>query len=341
MINFTKADRTQISAIRAIADKWEPRIANRFLDAVKSLQDSIDLNQLQEDVETYGQSYAEQLINEKALETFYAAVGVLIAEATIDAGKTLAPIAAKQIRTPTTAIGGFEVRFNSLNPKTQEYLQSASATLIRQITEETRTTVNQIVSRGVTTGKNPLDIARDIRANIGLTAKQEQAVDNFRQMLMARDRSVLDRALRDKRFDATIRRAIENEVPLSREQIDRMVGRYRQRYQKYRSEVIGRTEAMRAASSGSDQLWQQQVDEGLVRPGQIRREWVYTRDGRTRDSHVAIPRMNPDGVGLNEAFQTPDGPLMYPHDPNGPARATVQCRCTVFTRVLSEELIGL
>lgn len=340
MITFTKADRTQIATIRAIADKWEPRIARKFMESVSKLQDSINLSQLTRDIETYGQAYAEQLINEKALTPYYAILGAIIADATIDAGNTLAPLASKQIKTPSTAIGGFEVRFNSLNPNTQEYLQTASADLIRQITEETRNTVNQIVTRGVTTGTNPLDIARDIKSNIGLTARQEQAVANFRSMLESRDRDLLNRALRDKRFDSTIRRAIENDVPLSKEQIDRMVGRYRERYVKYRSETIGRTEAMRAANSGSDQLWQQQVDEGLVAQEQVRREWVYTHDSRTRYSHRLIPGMNPNGVGMNEPFQTPDGPLMYPHDPNGSASNTVRCRCTVFTRVLSAELVA-
>lgn len=341
MISLTKADRTQIATLRALAAKWEPRIAKAFLEAVNSLEDSVDLDQLVQDIELYGQFYAEQMINEKALKPYYEPVAAVAVAATIDAGVTVADVVAPQIKTPSSTIGSFEVRFNSLNPSTQEYLKDASATLIQQITEETRMTVNQIVARGVQAGENPLTIAREIKQGIGLTARQEQAVFNYRTALESRDSAALQRALRDKRFDKTVQNAIANDVPLSKEQIDRMTERYRQKYIKYRSETIGRTEALKAANSGSDQLWRQQIDEGLIDERQVRREWVYSRDGRTRDAHVSIPRMNPDGVGINEPFKTPLGDLMYPHAPGGTAGNVINCRCTVFTRVLSAELVGL
>ena len=49
--------------------------------------------------------------------------------------------------------------------------------------------------------------------------------------------------LRDHRFDATIRRAQREVVPLSQDRIEKMLGRYRERFIKYRAEVIARTES--------------------------------------------------------------------------------------------------
>jgi hypothetical protein len=59
-----------------------------------------------------------------------------------------------------------------------------------------------------------------------------------------------------------------------------------------------------------------------VLPATARRVWIVTPDARLRPEHAAIPRMNPDGVGLDEPFRTPDGDFLNPPiDPN--------CRCGV------------
>jgi hypothetical protein len=64
-----------------------------------------------------------------------------------------------------------------------------------------------------------------------------------------------------------------------------------------------------------------------VDTGRLRRFWVKTNDSRTRDAHRAVPDMNPEGVGMDEPYRTPLGPLMFPRDPNGSGANTIQCRC--------------
>jgi HK97 family phage portal protein len=55
------------------------------------------------------------------------------------------------------------------------------------------------------------------------------------------------------------------------------------------------------------------------------KEWLSTKDDRTRDDHVAA-----DGqvVGVNEPFIVGGASLQYPGDPDGPAEEVCRCRCT-------------
>jgi len=191
-----------------------------------------------------------------------------------------------------------------------------------------------VIRRGVMAGVNPRDTAREVRDTLGLTQRQELAVMNYRRQLEQDPGGSLRRALRDKRSDRLIMRLAREGTGLDKAQIDKLVQRYRERYVKHRSEVIARTESIRALNLSEYALWDEQVRQGLVDAGDLKRFWVYTRDERTREAHREIPSMNREGVGLTERFKTPLGPLRYPGDPAGVAANVVQCRCTVITRII-------
>ena len=74
---------------------------------------------------------------------------------------------------------------------------------------------------------------------------QQIAAINYRRLLENNSAEALRRQARDKRFDQSVRRAIENKTPLRAEQIDRMVARYADRLVKQRAATIARTEALR------------------------------------------------------------------------------------------------
>jgi HK97 family phage portal protein len=91
-----------------------------------------------------------------------------------------------------------------------------------------------------------------------------------------------------------------------------------------RAETIARTEtvgghnaASRTAASAS----------GLV----TARQWLAASDARVRDSHVELDGHTTNG--MDDPY--PNG-LMYPGDPSGPARESINCRC-VETYVLLDE----
>lgn len=220
--------------------------------------------------------------------------------------------------------------FSISQPFTAQYIREFVGNDIREITETTVTAVRQTVERGQQQGRNPRNIAVDFRDNIGLTARMEQAVANYRAGLESLSPEVLQRALRDKRFDSTIRNAIGSGAGLTEQQIDRYVKRYRERAIKSRSETIARTEQLTAVTVGQRQSLLQARDQGKLSP-RLRRFWEYTHDSRTRHWHSDIPTLNPDGVAIDEQYLTqPPGRTEYvtaPRDPMISGANRINCRC--------------
>ena len=221
--------------------------------------------------------------------------------------------------------------FSIAAPNTARYIQEYTARHVVEISQNTAKAIQQTVARNETSGINPRTTAREVKANIGLTAKQEQAVANYKSFLQNGDRQALHRELRDKRFDSSVLNAIENDKKLSSEQINKMTDRYRQKYIKYRSEVIARTEQITAVSVGQHQSMLQALDEGKISP-RLRRQWVFRHDGKARHWHRNVAMLNPKGVAVDGKYLTqPPGSAEYldhPRDPiNGSASNVIQCRC--------------
>jgi HK97 family phage portal protein len=84
----------------------------------------------------------------------------------------------------------------------------------------------------------------------------------------------------------------------------------------WRAETIARTEMIGSFNGASRQAAQ---DSGVV----LAREWRATKGMRTRPSHLALDAVRT--VGMTDPY--PNG-LLYPGDPSGAAKETVNCRCT-------------
>lgn len=233
-----------------------------------------------------------------------------------------------------------QIAFDRVNTDAVFAMQQNRLRLVREFTTQQTAATRQALLRGILDGANPRAQARAFRDSIGLTQRQEAAVANFRRLLSARgdgapSHEALTRRLRDRRFDRSIQRAQRTGRALDSDHIDRMVTRYRERYLKYRSEVIARTEAMRSVNQGADELYRQAIASGRLHPDEIEREWVATSDARTRDSHS---HLNGQTRGLGESWQGLHGTLRYPGDPDALASETAQCRCTLATRIVPRKL---
>ena len=221
------------------------------------------------------------------------------------------------------------VDFNQVHDRAVAHMQGERLRLIREFGSEQRRATRLALSDGITRGANPVEQARAFRGSIGLTQKQEQSVLNYRSYLERAadgDTTALNRNLRDRRFDRTIRSSVRTGQPLSTQQIDGMTTRYRERYVKYRSQVIARTEALRSVHSAQEEATEQAIEDGSIGRGDIERTWIAAADDRVRDSHVTL-----NGVvrGKDEPFPGLAGPILYPGDPAAPPEETVQCRCTL------------
>lgn len=266
---------------------------------------------------------------------------------------------------------GFEPRavvfqFDSLNPKVVDFLQRYQLDLIVEIDDKTREGIRSVITKGMLEGRNPRDTARDVRQIVGLTERQAAAVGSYRKQLekfhlrRSAERmnlggkisraaggaqtfaidpvtgrpldGILDRRLRDFRYDATLQRAMETGKPLTAAQIDKMVEAYARKYRRYRSEMIARTESLRATNAGILEAWKQAADQGLVDDNLLRKTWIVAKDERTCPTCRPMPMLNrgPEGQGIyvTDQFNTGNGygvqlPPLHPG-----------CRCVIFIRYI-------
>jgi len=217
--------------------------------------------------------------------------------------------------------------FNPTYARAAELARTARLDLITRFTAQQRDAVRLALERGFTEGLGSRQLAALFRDSIGLTGPQQGAVSNFRRLLENQNAQALQRALRDRRFDSTVARAVSGGEPLTAKQIDLMVDRYRSRALDLRAETISRTEGTRLTSAARQEALEQTVEDLGVDLGAVVRVWNTTNDGRQRDAHDS---MDGQEVGMDEPFEDGEGnEVFYPGDPSAPARTSINCRCTV------------
>lgn len=218
----------------------------------------------------------------------------------------------------------FDIGFGPTVQRVENYQMN----LIRGITDEQERMVRAVVSRGIAEGVPPAETARSLRDIVGLTPRQAESVVRYREELKQGNSNSLRRALRDRRFDRTVARAIRDGENLTDAQVDKMVEAYKRRYVAYRSMTVARTESLRAANIGSKAAIEQAISRGVITPDQVTKTWLATRDSRTRDTHRDL---NGKSVqGLDTPFMTSAGnQIRHPLDPEAPAEETINCRCTL------------
>lgn len=239
------------------------------------------------------------------------------------------------------------VTYDQFNERAVDFARKNRYELIQAFSNEQRDLVRSLVMEAFARGTNPRDVgrqlvnlSRDIHQGIGLTPKQAAAVSSYRDALerahnaRSQETDALTRELRDGRSDRSVQRAIRTGEPLSKEQIDRMVDRYRENYVRFRAETIARTEALRAAHEGVEEAVQQVLDSGNIDEQYVTRTWNTAGDERVRDSHIA---MDGQERGVGETFTSGLGnELAYPGDPEAPPEDTINCRCVISTRISIE-----
>lgn len=220
-----------------------------------------------------------------------------------------------------------EVDFDSLNPAVRRHMADYALDRIVEISTAQRDAIRAALMQGpVLRGIGPLEVARVIRQAIGLTAYQQSVVEGFRAGLQALDPRVLDRKLRDRRYDSVLSRAIETGVPLTAHQISAMTDAYHRRMVALRARMIARTEALRATSYGGLARAQEVLDDNPEL--EVIKKWLATKDERTRDTHRDLDGREVEGMGT--AFVTTKGnPIRWPLDDKAAADEVINCRCTL------------
>lgn len=204
--------------------------------------------------------------------------------------------------------------FDLYSQEIQDELRAAQDQLIQQLEQEARDAIDQIVLNGAMQGLGPEDIMDDIRDQIGLTARQSQAVANYRQMLEDLDPGALQRQLRNFMEDDQVQAALDSGEDLDAALVDKLVQDYTDNYLDYRAETIADTESTRAVNAGLQDAYSQAIDRGVFPADAVRQYW---RLGPNPcEVCQSIPDMNPDGVAIDESFDSIDGPMDAPPDPH-------------------------
>lgn len=192
---------------------------------------------------------------------------------------------------------------------------------VSRVVAQGKTVIGDQVVSLLRQGYSPSEVARMLQGVIGLNAKQAKAVDNYRRALLGGDRAALSRALRDRRFDATVEQWIAGNAPVDVEKAEAMAARYAERLLTHRAETVARTEAIKAANYGLREAYVQAVQSGRLLDSEVKRFWLTAGDERVCPICASIPVMNEKGVSVLKPYASVAGPIMVP-------TAHTNCRCT-------------
>lgn len=322
-----------------------PEIEKLFLETMQDIVDNAILSEMIAAIEA---NDAERLL--KATGMTPAAIGNIIdaiEEIYQDSAETTAANMPKRIRTPA---GLTMFRFDMRNPAVENDLRYNSSELITRLTEEARVNVRNQLQQGMINGDNPRTTALNIIGRvdpqtkkrvggvIGLTTNQEGWVRSAEQRLKALDPKYFSLSLRDKRFDKFVQKAIDEKKPLSAEDVSKITTRYKDAALKWRGENIARTETIQALNRGEFMANQQLLDEGLVKPQAMTKEWDDVGDKKVRHTHHDLAKRygKGKGIGLKDVFVSESGArMMFPGDSSLGAGAAeiAHCRCRLKVRV--------
>ncbi len=241
--------------IRRLAEQANAEVAAAWLAAMAGIRDARSLSELA--------ALLEAGRIDEAMSVFGPNISTLSRtwnNVFVRAGQETADQVQDALR--TAGRGEVVLDFNMVNDGAVRAMQENNLRLVREFTDQQRRATRDALLDGVQRGANPREQARNFRRSIGLTQRQQRAVANFERLLRNNDPAALNRALRDRRFDRTVRRAIETGEGLNQQQINRMVERYRERALKLRAETIARTESLRSVHEGANEMYAQAIEAG-------------------------------------------------------------------------------
>ena len=191
---------------------------------------------------------------------------------------------------PPSSSQALAIGFDILSPRVITAIRTLETRVIGDLSSGIRETIRAYVEQGLREGLGPRDLARDLRAYIGIPPSRELWIRNYEEALRSASTSTkaLGYELRDKRFDVTVMKARRDGVSLTEAQIEKMVGSMRRKTIVYSAETVSRTATLDALKLGQRLSWEAAAESGVLDRGRLFRRWVGVMDKRERPSHVAM-----------------------------------------------------
>ena len=328
--------------------KLSPKIRDAFLRAMQAHASGIDIAALVDALERKDLAAAAEIVKIKDGQLYQ--ITEAIRAGYVDAGANAAAGLPLAIRSTF----GFGV-----NPRAMEAVDRITGDFITQFTdgqrETTKAIISGVVDDGIPVRTAALDIAGRINAATGLREGGYIDLDGPRAEIARKVKAILSDPERlreyfvrdaetgnwkprytttDRRFDRTVLNAIRDGKPMDAKTIDKLTATHRTRLLRDRAETISRNEGLNALRAGERAGFQAMVDNGTVADDRIVREWIPTKDARTRHDHMVMAGQK--RVGMGTPFTFPDGGLaMFPGDTSLDASPhdLIQCRCQCSYRL--------
>ncbi len=301
--------------IRKLVVTWENHMAREFLRMVGNIQSEFKLDELAR--------LLEQGQIEQAFQAAHAHV-VQFADETAVIFTGTARSTAAFLRDKD-----FAISYNATNQRAVNLMVQNRDLVIKGFTEQQIGATQAALAQGIERGLNPGEVARTIRKSVGLTEYEVGVINNYERAVRTGSSRALQYELRDKRFDSTMQRAIDEGTFIPEAQVRKMVDRYRQRWINYRARTVARSQALPIVHQANDEMYAQAVEAGLFGADEVVGKW---RNGtRPRNSHRA---MSGQERQLGDPFISGAGNfLMYPGDFRAPISDIANCVCVVSRRI--------
>jgi hypothetical protein len=200
--------------------------------------------------------------------------------------------------------GMLAVAFDHLSPTVIDAVRSLETDALNTIKKSVKETVRAFVENGLRDGTPYREIARELRPTIGLAPNQAAAVRSFQRLLKGGDPAALERALRDRRFDATLARALGKDgTGLSAAQIKTMTDAYRRKFVAFNANVNVKQTTMDSYRVGQRLAWDNAKDAGVIPEGfETTKTWVHMDpQPNPRPEHQAL---NGETVAADQPYST-------------------------------------
>ncbi len=340
MVNTKFQDATYRQQLDQLLRKQEASVRRAFMMSIRDIQSKVTLRELRDALQA---GDVDRAIRALHLERgAYTAFSETVRNTYTQAGAVA--MAGQVWRFPDMSKA--VVRWDMDNPRARRWIEEWSSRKITgELIPQQVQAVRTAIEAGYSAGRGPRDIALDIvgrmGANgrrtggiVGLNEPQARYVQNMREYLQNDPRRALSMTKRDKRFDRTILKAINEGKPLKKAQIDKMTNRYSDRLLKARGDAIARTETAQSVNAAKSEAMKQGLDETGIPDSAIVKVWKHAGPAATKERTGHEMMHNEEVRGVDTPFVLPDGTsAQYPLDPALPARHTINCRCSVFHRI--------
>lgn len=325
--------RQQRRQIRELIATHDPLIQAAFIQAVNNAKGALDFDALTAAVRANDLQRAFDMLrlNQAVLWPLDEAI-----RAAIYAGGATVTL-------PRGVQGAFG--FNGRHPRAEQIVQETGARLVTELGNPGIEPIRDIILQGQREGlgaqRTAQNLAGKLNRRTGLREGGIMGLDGPRAERAAKVRTILSDPDRigeyfkgdkprftrtDRRFDAQVRKAIDQGKALSPDQVDRIAKQHDARLIKDRSTVIAQNEAFRAQAQGRREAYAQLMESGQLET--LDKSWRHNTSKNPRHDHAAL-----DGktIPFDDDFVMADGTRMkMPHDPNAGPEHSVGCRCSMI-----------